>query len=1304
MPTHTKTLGKGIRRERCFKSEQNPFIAQPHQEKVKDYFLNFPHRGLLLYQKLGSGKCHAIDTPIMLNDGKIKMVQDIKLGDLLMGDDSTPRTVTSLARGEDEMYEIIPVKGDSYTVNQEHILCLKASGYPRINHATNYNVQYIENNKFMSKTFSYKKNDTDDEQKKKDEAENFFNNISHDNIMEMSVIEYLKLSKTKKACLKTYRVPVEFPEQKVIIDPYMIGYWLGDGTSNNSQITTEDKEVVNYFEKFCNDNNHRLYQGKRSITTRHDLHYTLYGSIKGKPKSNIFLTSLKENNLINNKHIPDIYKYNSRENRLKLLAGLIDSDGSLYNSCFEFTQSIEKEKLFDDVMYLARSLGFACYKAKKKTICKDKKGNIIEGEAWRMHISGSGIEEIPTKIPRKQAKARKQIKDVLVSGIEVKHVGRDNYYGFTLDGNCRYLLGDFTVTHNTCTSIIIADEMLEKGMIDHVYVCTPGSLRKNFTTEYCDLCGDQEKLKDDFTFITYNTNIFKSIQKLDFNNSLVIIDEAHNLINGAKNITKNPYALYNQILNSNAKVLVLTATILYNNIYEWCLLGNLLKVDTFPNIIENSELNISLFEENFHKIFSNKNLEGIISYYPGFDKDYPDVIYNDPIIVPMTLSQGTQWYNIQQVEHLRRGKGPPKPQEYRKNKIDAQKKHTLYIMAQKYILSRAISNVQYLSFMIRKELNEDEKKTVEYYLKHFFEKKKYNPSEENEDDHEDEDEDENFTKFIKIKKTVKQQEFLIDLIKVIIKEIHIMAPTYTDIINLDMTYGQIKEHVEKNLIDKKLTSKKELDEINFIGVIKMELYKMKKNEEEEVSEEKVDEIEVDEEVDEGEEDDYDYCKNCKESLKINNINSRKSYYKWALKNHPDKKQNKTSEDLALFQEISSCYNDWTKDSKCPKIMNDNILFDIEEDIHVSEEDVEEEDVEEEDVEEEKIFNICNICYQPLKTGPNLIYKLACGDVFHYDCIKEYVKNTTHIENKKCPVCGIYIEGKINKQNAKPYQYKVVSDTFVEDGGWINKDIFHNKLLMVISPKILTIVLNILKNYNSKHFIFSFFLEKAGLKLISNILKMCGINTILYHGDLTPETRSNLLKKFNKKNNIYGEKFKVFLSTEAGYEGITLKEVGHVHFLETNTIPNKTVQAIGRAVRYKSHILLPIDKRNVNIWKYFSTYITYKGKIKDFDTFNLDLNTFDEYYEYYVKSGFINYLNEKYGENSLNFEAGTDELLNNKGDYKVEEFKEFYNILQENSIEKTGVIDKYKKEEKKGEEESKVLPLILQEDEEVVEED
>ena len=85
--------------------------------------------------------------------------------------------------------------------------------------------------------------------------------------------------------------------------------------------------------------------------------------------NNRMLNSLKQHNMIKNKHIPLIYKCNSRQNRLKLLAGLIDSDGYLSHSKsdYQFCQSLEHEELIDDVIYLCRSLGFACYKNKKKT-------------------------------------------------------------------------------------------------------------------------------------------------------------------------------------------------------------------------------------------------------------------------------------------------------------------------------------------------------------------------------------------------------------------------------------------------------------------------------------------------------------------------------------------------------------------------------------------------------------------------------------------------------------------------------------------------------------------------------------------------------------------------------------------------------------------------------------------------------------------------------------------------------------------------------------------------------------------------
>jgi hypothetical protein len=76
--------------------------------------------------KRGSGKCLGRDTPILMYDGSIKMVQDIHIGDVIMGDDSCPRNVLALSSGESEMYKVIQTKGDDYVVNENHVLSLKA--------------------------------------------------------------------------------------------------------------------------------------------------------------------------------------------------------------------------------------------------------------------------------------------------------------------------------------------------------------------------------------------------------------------------------------------------------------------------------------------------------------------------------------------------------------------------------------------------------------------------------------------------------------------------------------------------------------------------------------------------------------------------------------------------------------------------------------------------------------------------------------------------------------------------------------------------------------------------------------------------------------------------------------------------------------------------------------------------------------------------------------------------------------------------------------------------------------------------
>jgi serine/threonine protein kinase len=93
--------------------------------------------GVILYALLNgrlpwSGKCLARDTPVLLHDGRLVPVQDVRVGDSLMGDDATPRTVLSLARGAEPMARIDLRGGGGFTCNVSHVLALKAPRYPQL--------------------------------------------------------------------------------------------------------------------------------------------------------------------------------------------------------------------------------------------------------------------------------------------------------------------------------------------------------------------------------------------------------------------------------------------------------------------------------------------------------------------------------------------------------------------------------------------------------------------------------------------------------------------------------------------------------------------------------------------------------------------------------------------------------------------------------------------------------------------------------------------------------------------------------------------------------------------------------------------------------------------------------------------------------------------------------------------------------------------------------------------------------------------------------------------------------------------
>jgi len=114
------------------------------------------------------------------------------------------------------------------------------------------------------------------------------------------------------------------------------------------------------------------------------------------------------------------------------------------NNCFDLV--FKDQQLAEDVVFVARSLGLAAY---TKPCQKGIKSINFVGTYHRITISGD-THKIPTKVARKQCAPREQRKNVLNTGIKVESVGMGDYYGFTLSGpDHLFLLGDFTVTHNT---------------------------------------------------------------------------------------------------------------------------------------------------------------------------------------------------------------------------------------------------------------------------------------------------------------------------------------------------------------------------------------------------------------------------------------------------------------------------------------------------------------------------------------------------------------------------------------------------------------------------------------------------------------------------------------------------------------------------------------------------------------------------------------------------------------------------------------------------------------------------------------
>lgn len=325
-------------------------------------------------------ECFDPDTPILMWEGIIKKAKEIVVGDYLIDDKGNAVKVRTTCSGFKEMYEVIPYKNNFVSHTVTDNHILTLKAR---HHTTNnsYTFRWFDKDKmrYTSKSFATV-----------EDMESFKSKI--DDVIDITIEDYLSLPESVQKELYLFKSDgINWEHKDVALDPYILGMWLGDGYG----FATADKELLDKYK------------------------------------------------LTENKHIPLDYLVNDRKTRLAVLAGLIDTDGSVRADGHEIriTQEEKNYKIIYDTEFLARSLGFSCH--------INEGGEKREKPYKELSITGSNLYEIPTVLPRNKFDNPTSETSFLQSSFTLKKKELQPFVGWQLEGNGRFLLGDMIVSHNT---------------------------------------------------------------------------------------------------------------------------------------------------------------------------------------------------------------------------------------------------------------------------------------------------------------------------------------------------------------------------------------------------------------------------------------------------------------------------------------------------------------------------------------------------------------------------------------------------------------------------------------------------------------------------------------------------------------------------------------------------------------------------------------------------------------------------------------------------------------------------------------
>jgi hypothetical protein len=510
----------------------------------------------ILADDMGLGKAEFIENKVFTPNGR-KKIGDLMIGDEVIGSNGKKCLVKGVyPQGIKDLYRVTFNDGMSVLVCKEHLFSVKSSSFgDNTKNNRNKKSLVLSVEQMLDKNLSLELNGSHNNEHRTYKYKTFYKDNSENNKWQIPIVK-----------------PIEFNSVDLPLNPYLLGLILGDGgiTQKNVSFTTEDIEIIDIIKNILPENS-QIVKNKNSKYG--------YRLTKKSGSTNPIIQQLKILNLMgcgsHNKFVPNIYKYSSINDRLEILKGLMDTDGtcSLKNGICKGTEySTISEQMADDVIEIVHSLGGIARKSSRITFYTHK-GIKKEGKkSYRINIKLPN-DMNPFKIKRKYDlyKTPKKYKvGRYIKNIEFERT--DEAICISVDSpDNLYITEHGIVTHNTTSAVIAA---LESGAKKILIVC-PASLKINWEREIKNysnrrtLIVEGRKWGSTFDFYIINYDIIKNYHttensedsddfKLIVNEKfdLAIVDEAHYISNKDSQRSK----LLTDILETIPKVWLLTGT------------------------------------------------------------------------------------------------------------------------------------------------------------------------------------------------------------------------------------------------------------------------------------------------------------------------------------------------------------------------------------------------------------------------------------------------------------------------------------------------------------------------------------------------------------------------------------------------------------------------------------------------------------------------------------------------------------------------------------------------------------------------